>query len=96
MLLARTYITLTVDAEARMYGTSGVNWYGGEAVVGEGSRSLTVTGKTLAGWNAEGELDQEFAYLEALDSAVAYRVEQRRLVLTDATGEDILVFRPRR
>ena len=40
----------------------------------------------------EGVMEQEAAYMEALQSAAAYRVVENRLELEDAAGETTLVF----
>ncbi len=40
----------------------------------------------------EGIMEQEAAYIEALQSAASYRVEDDRLEIGNAAGETILVF----
>ncbi|MGE0501299.1 MAG: META domain-containing protein [Rhizobiaceae bacterium] len=90
-------ISLAFDDEGRLSGFSGCNWYFGEATFGDAGRiSIIAGGDTYAGEMVPGAMQQETEYLEALSQISSYRISQRRLVLDDASGGELLLFRPRR
>jgi heat shock protein HslJ len=47
----------------------------------------------MACLDPEGIMEQEDAYLAALQSAAAYRLVDERLQIENAAGEAVLVFR---
>jgi putative lipoprotein len=97
VLIAGTEISLSINDASEVSGFAGCNWYFGAAILDDGGKIFIQAGtSTYAGDFIEGALQQEFDYLQALSLISAYRIEQRRLVLTDPSGTDALIFRPRR
>jgi heat shock protein HslJ len=81
-------------AEGRAGGFAGCNGYGGEYTVDDqGALSIPEIAVQLQLCEKpEGVMEQESAYLEALQSATAYQVTADRLKMADALGQTILVF----
>jgi inhibitor of cysteine peptidase len=93
-LVPGTEITLVVDGD-RLSGRAGCNHYFGSVIVRNGAPSVGRVGSTEM-WCAapEGVMEQETDYLQALDAAVRYSVENGELTLFDADGQARLVFVP--
>jgi heat shock protein HslJ len=81
-------------AEGRAGGFAGCNGYGGEyAAADQGALSIPEIAVQLQLCDKpEGVIEQESAYLEALQSATAYQVTGDRLKIEDALGQTILIF----
>lgn len=97
-LVADSNITLNF-AEGVLSGFAGCNAYGGGRDSGkyvatdEGTLTIPQMAVTLQLCQTpEGVMKQEAAYIEALQSAIAYRVMDDRLEIEDAAGRTILVF----
>jgi len=97
-LIAGTNITLNFAGEV-LSGFAGCNAYGGGRDSGEytavegGSLAISQIAITLQLCQSpEGVMQQEAAYVEALQDATAYRVTDGRLELENAAGETTLVF----
>jgi len=92
-LLPDTNITLSFE-EGRAGGFAGCNAYGGPYEEGsDGALSISMLERTLqACLEPEGVMEQEDAYLAALQEAAAYRMEDGRLEIEDGTGEVALVY----
>ena len=91
-LLPGTNITLGFEEE-RAGGFAGCNAYGGPYEVGEGTLSISMLERTLqACLEPEGVMEQEDAYLAALQGAAAFRVAGDRLEIEDGTGRVVLVY----
>jgi len=98
-LIEGTEITLRFEEEY-LTGHMGCNGYGGGRdsgaydVADDGtlkvSQPLAVTVQLCSG--PEGIMEQEAAYISALQSAAAYRVTDDRLEIADANGETLLAF----
>jgi heat shock protein HslJ len=99
-LIEDTEITL-VFRETYLEGTMGCNGYGGGP--DSGAYTATERGKFSLGEffavtvqlcaEPEGIMEQEDAYIKALRSVSAYEVSNDRLMLNNADGETILVYR---
>lgn len=92
-LVEGSNITLAF-AEERVGGFAGCNSYGSQyTTMAEGSLTISLIEITLQLCQApEGVMEQEAAYIEALQSAAAYRVMDDRLEIEDAAGRTIPVF----
>lgn len=81
-------------AEGRVGGYAGCNWYGGPyPAPGDASTpevTFTITARACA--EPPGVLEQESAYVRALESAAARQVAGSRLTFRDAAGIGILEF----
>ena len=94
-LLPGTNITVSF-AEGNAGGFAGCNSYGGPyEAAGDGALSVSMLSATLmACLEPEGVMEQESAYLAALQEAAAYRVTGGRLEIEDGGGKVLLVFVP--
>jgi heat shock protein HslJ len=97
-LIEGTNITLSFD-EGSLSGFAGCNAYGGGPdggeVIATKDGSLTIPGLAITAQfcpSPEGIMEQEQAYVEALSSAVTYRMTDDRLEIGDAAGETTLVL----
>jgi len=92
-LLPGTNITLSFE-EDRAAGFASCNAYGGTYKSGgDGVLTVSMLERTLqACLEPEGVMEQEDAYLAALQEAAAYRVEDDRLEVEDGTGKVVLVY----
>ena len=98
-LIKDTEITLQFEREY-LTGSMGCNGYGGGldsgkyAAADDGtltvSQPLAVTVQLCS--EPEGIMEQEAAYISALQGAAAYQVTEGRLEIEDASGETVLVF----
>lgn len=92
-VLAGTTLTAAFGAEGDLYGSAGCNSYGGNYLV-EGS-TLTV-GALLSSQSLcadpEGIMEQESAFLGALQSAARFSLEAGQLFIQDASGQTTLEF----
>lgn len=93
-LIEGTQIMLSFG-EGSLEGSAGCNTYGGSYTATEDSLRLSDLYWTEMGClEPEGILDQEMAYLNALNTVDSYRVDADRLELYDEAGTQILVFGP--
>ncbi len=88
-----TTITLRFDDEGQVSGSAGCNSYGGTYGVAEGELSVGMLFSTLMACMEPGVMEQERAYLAALETAERYELTADQLVITYADGEQ-LVFAP--
>lgn len=92
-LVAGSYIQLTFRPDG-FGGFAGCNHYGGEyqaaseGILQFGQAALTA----MDCYEPEGVMDQEQAYMEALNQARAYRLDGDRLEIRDGDGEILLVY----
>jgi heat shock protein HslJ len=92
-LLAGSHITLAF-AEGQASGYAGCNRYSSEYTAAD-EGILTIPEVAITARDClepEGVMQQEMAYVEALRSAVAYRLMDDRLEIENASGETILKF----
>jgi heat shock protein HslJ len=91
-VLPGTTITLEFSDD-QISGSAGCNHYGGSYRAGEDSLTVSDLFWTEMGClEPEGILDQENAYLNALDTVASYRVDAGRLEVYDEIGTQVLVF----
>ena len=91
-LIEGTEITLNFK-EASLDGSAGCNTYGGSYTASEDSLRLSGVYATEMGCpEPKGILDQEKAYLDALNAAARYRVDGDWLEVYDEAGAPILAF----
>ena len=92
-LLPGTNIILSFE-EGRAGGFAGCNAYGASPEVGgDGALSISLLERTLqACLEPEGVMEQEDAYLRALQEAAAYRVAGDRLEIEDGAGKVTLIY----
>jgi heat shock protein HslJ len=91
-LMEGTNITLNFT-EGRAGGFSGCNSYGGEYTAAQSTLTVPQLAITLQGCREpEGVMQQEAAYVGALQAAAAYRVEDDCLKIENAAGETTLIF----
>jgi heat shock protein HslJ len=87
-----TQITLNFG-EGSLEGSGGCNTYGGSyTATGDSLHLSDLYWTEMACLEPEGILDQELAYLNALNSVASYQVDAGRLELYDGAGTQILVF----
>lgn len=92
--VADSLITLEFSADGRVGGTGGCNRYGGTYTAGdEGGLTVSALFSTRRACMGEGLMQQEQAYLSALESATAYAISDGQLTITTGDG-DQLVFIP--
>ena len=79
--------------EASIEGSGGCNTYGGSYTASEDSLRVSgVYATEMACMEPKGIMDQERAYLNALNAAARYRVDGDRLEVYDEAGAEILAF----
>lgn len=88
-----TTITLSFDNEGRVSGSAGCNSYGATYTAAEGVLSVEMPFSTLMACMEPGVMEQEQAYLAALEAAARYTIADHQLVITGAEGVQ-LVFAP--
>ncbi|MFA7198086.1 MAG: META domain-containing protein [Methanoculleus sp.] len=92
-VIAGTTVTATFSPEGKVTGNAGCNSYGADYVLDGAKMTISppISTKMYCG-EPEGVMAQENTYLNLLPSVSSYRVEGNRLVLSDATGADLLFF----
>jgi heat shock protein HslJ len=83
--------TLSFD-DGQAGGNGSCNSFGGEYTLDNGKLTFGPLMSTMM--YCEETMDQETAYLAALQSAAAYEMEDGRLLILDADGVVVLVFEP--
>jgi len=90
--IAGKTITLRFE-QTSLKGSGGCNTYGGSYTASADSLSLSDLYWTeMACMEPEGIMEQEQAYLSALNTAARYQLDGDRLALYDEAGTEILVF----
>ena len=92
-VIAGTTVTATFSPDGNVTGNAGCNSYGAGYVLDGAKITIEppISTKMYCG-EPEGLMEQENTYLNLLPSVSSYRVEGNRLVLSDATGADLLFF----
>lgn len=81
---------MVIKADDRVTGYSGCNQFMGSVTVSEDGLSLGPVAGTRR--MCEGAMEQEDAFLQALESAHRYVISGDRLVITDANGEAVMRY----
>lgn len=85
-LVAGTSVTLQFGADGRLTGSSGCNNYLASYTVEDGRVRITAPAGTRKLCPAPGVMDQEAAFLKALEAATTLRIDGNRLELRDDAG----------
>jgi heat shock protein HslJ len=92
-ILPGTEVTAAFGPDGKVTGSAGCNGYGGDYRLDGTALSISSLVQTLKlCTEPEGIMDQEARFMELLGSATGYRLENDRLILTDAEGATVLVF----
>ncbi|WP_292729529.1 META domain-containing protein [Methanoculleus sp.] len=92
-LIVGTTVTATFSPEGKVTGSAGCNAYGAGYLLDGAKITIEPPISTKMNCNdPEGVMGQENTYLNLLPSVSSYRVEGNHLVLSDATGADLLFF----
>lgn len=83
--------TLSIDATGAISGSTGCNRYFGQATITDAGITLGNLGSTRMAC-PEPQMDQERRFLEALEQATSWRLEDEQLVLANAEGSARIVF----
>ncbi len=95
-ILRGTNITLALEP-LRLRGYAGCNWYGGEYKLENGALTIPMLTKTVMGCTRpKGVMEQEDAFVQALQASKHYVVLGERLTLTSIVPPHALVFRQRK
>jgi heat shock protein HslJ len=92
-VLDGTNITLTFGEDGRVSGSAGCNGYGASYSVSGTDISIGMAFSTMMACVTPGVMEQERAYLDALQTATGYEIAEGQLILTYGAGEQ-LVFAP--
>jgi heat shock protein HslJ len=92
-VLPGTEVTARFGPDGRVTGSAGCNSYGGDYHLDGTTLSISSIVQTLKlCLEPEGIMEQEARFIDLLGSAAECRIENDRLVITDAEGADALVF----
>ncbi|MCC7556587.1 MAG: META domain-containing protein [Methanoculleus marisnigri] len=92
-VLPGTEVTAAFGPDGKVTGSAGCNGYGGDYQIDGTSLSISSIAQTLKlCLEPEGIMDQESRFIDLLGSAAGCRIENDRLIITDAEGTDVLVF----
>ena len=90
-ILDGTTPTLVFDEE-ELGGNGSCNTFGGNYTLDKGKLTIDQLFSTLM--YCEGAMDQESAYINALQEAVGFQIKNGNLQLLDTDGQVILAFAP--
>ncbi|GAB4495268.1 MAG: hypothetical protein Fur0016_03240 [Anaerolineales bacterium] len=93
-IVENTTPTLAFRNEKESGGNASCNTFGGEYEARDGKLTFGPLVWTLMACLEAGVMEQETAYLAALQSATAYRIEGGKLLVLDASDAVVLVFGP--
>ena len=85
-----TTITLGFGDDNRVFGSSGCNSYGASYSVNAGEISFGMAISTMMACMQEGVMEQEMAYLAALEAATGYELAGDQLIITYGAGEQLI------
>ena len=92
-VLPGTEITVRFENDGKIIGSAGCNGYGGNYLQSGTTLSISSLVQTLKlCTEPAGIMEQESRFMDLLGSAAGCRMENDRLVITDAAGTDVLVF----
>lgn len=95
LVIPGTRITASITADGRISGSAGCNSYGGSWTAdGDLFTVGPVYSTEMYCMEPEGVMEQESAYLTLIGRVAGYTVSGERLVLTDNSGNSLLVFSP--
>ncbi|MGW8225878.1 MAG: META domain-containing protein [Anaerolineales bacterium] len=93
-VLEGTEITAYFDEDGNVSGTAGCNNYSGSYKV-EGEQITIELGPLTMMFceQPEGTMDQETAYLQALDSVATFRILGDEMVMLNEAGQEVLIYK---
>ncbi|BBL67995.1 META domain-containing protein [Methanoculleus chikugoensis] len=92
-VLPGTEVTAAFGPDGKVAGSAGCNGYGGDYQLDGTSLSVSSLVQTLKlCTEPEGIMEQEARFIDLLGSAAECRIENDRLVITDAAGATTLIF----
>jgi heat shock protein HslJ len=93
--LAGTEITASFGEDGQLTGSAGCNNYFASYETDAGQISIGPVGSTMMMCNnPPGMMDQETAYMAALEASTTYSIQSDQLRMTDAEGTTTLTFAP--
>ncbi len=93
-IVETTLPTIFFGADGQASGHGSCNNFGGTYEAKDGKLTFGPLFSTMMACLEPGVMEQEMAYLEAIQSAAAYRVEGGQLLILDAAGTISLRFIP--
>lgn len=94
-VIADTLPTLSFNEDQKVAGNASCNNFFGNYTLDGDKLSFGALGSTQMFCAVpDGSMDQESAYLAALESSAGYRSEDGKLLLVDASNNTVLVFAP--
>lgn len=94
-VIADTLPTLSFNEDQQVTGNASCNNFFGNYSLDGNKLSFGPLGSTeMFCTGPDGLMDQESAYLAALESATGYRTEEGKLLLLDASDNTVLIFSP--
>jgi len=92
-VLPGTEVSARFGDDSRVTGSAGCNQYGGDYRQNGTALSVSSLAQTLKFCEEpKGIMEQEARFMEILGSAAGWRIENGRLLLTDAAGAAVLAF----
>lgn len=91
-VISGTAVTALFDDGGRVSGSAGCNRYAGSYTVSGNSLVISSVSSTKMNCHGPGVMQQEDAFLAALQKAKGYSITGNRLTLTDAGGAPLLSF----
>ena len=91
-VIADTLPTLSFNEDQQVAGNASCNNFFGSYTLDGNKLSFGSLGSTQM--FCDGLMEQESAYLAALESTTGYRTEEGKLLLVDESGNTVLVFSP--
>ena len=93
-IVENTAPTLVFGEDGQAGGNGSCNRFGGSYELKAGKLTFGPLSSTMMACLEAGVMEQEAAYLQALQSAAAYQVKDGQLLILDASGQVVLTFAP--
>jgi heat shock protein HslJ len=81
--------------EGRVSGTGGCNAYSAAYEAKNGELTISAAISTMMMCSPQAIMDQESAYLKALQAAAAFKIDADQLTISDANGATLVGTRPK-
>ena len=91
-VITGTTVTMIFDTDGTLGGTAGCNHYGADYTRNGADITIGTAFRTEMYCMEPGVMEQEDRYLAHLANVSLYRVEGSRLILSDESGADLLIF----
>jgi len=94
-VIENTLPSLSFQGDKEVGGNASCNRFNGSYEIKDGALTFSPLATTMMACpDPAGLMEQEAAYLKALEAAASYRVEDGKLLVSDASGKVVLVFAP--